>query len=233
MNLWGPLARLQTKGAEFYLKLADRFSGSEVVRDTWTAMARDLADQAASLKALRPSFWKLLQKEEKTLLEAIHQIAPPAPSGSFDPAAWTLHTSFERTLDFEEQLSLKVYSPIIYHLRIETVRTLDFYVIVHAHLTRMARLIEPFSGDPFLIQRCLALVERFEKEAQGPEPEPLVVAKKRAKVAARRARPAHGRVPARLVARSARPKKMIARRAHKPAKPLVKNIKLARRRVRR
>src|SRR5437667_189663 len=80
MNLWGPLARLQTKGAEFYLKLADRFSGSEVVRDTWTAMARDLADQAASFKALRPSFWKLLQKEEKTLLEAIHQIAPAALS---------------------------------------------------------------------------------------------------------------------------------------------------------
>jgi hypothetical protein len=243
MKLWSPIAKLQHSGAGLYLRLAERFAGNALIRDTWTAMASDLDQQILSLKSLRPSFWKLLEKQEKELLQAISEIAPPSPSGTLDPVDWTLHASFARTLDFEERFALKVYAPIVYRLREQTGGPLDFYVIVHAHLTRLARLIQPFSGDPVLIQRCLTLIQQFEKEAQGPEPEiPFLRVKGKKKVAARRprtaARPARRAAPRpaprrRVTAPSRRTKPAktvkLARRTHKRSKPLVKNVKLARR----
>src|SRR5262245_25978932 len=254
MKLWSPIAKLQHSGAGLYLRLAERFAGNAVIRDTWTAMASDLDQQTLSLKSLRPAFWKLLEKQEKELLQAISEIAAPASNGPLDPIDWTLQASFTRTLDFEERFALKVYAPIVYRLREQSSGPLDFYVIVHAHLTRLSRLIQPFSGDPVLIQRCLNLVQQFEKEAQGPKPEiPLLRAKGKKKAAARRQRPVSR--PARRVTARPAPKRRaqarsapkrrvaaprrrakplaknvkLARRTHKRSKPLVKNVKLARR----
>src|SRR5262245_48547958 len=246
MNLWGPLGKLQRTGASFYLRLADRFQENTVIRETWTAMSQDLDVQAASLKALHPTFWKQLEKQEKEILEAIAATPPVASNHGLDPAEWTLHRSFERTLDFEEHSSLTVYAPVIFYLRQQTGRALDFYVMVHAHLTRLARLIQPISGDPVLIQRCINLLEQFEKEAQGPKSaivQPLRRAEK--KVAAKGRRAAAARKPAQPAERSrtsgrksaarklpAR-HKIAAKRPHKHAKSIVKNLKLARRRARR
>jgi len=256
MKLWSPIAKLQRRGAGLYLRLAERFAGNAVIRDTWTAMASDLDQQTSSLKSLRPAFWKLLEKQEKELLQGISESAPPAANDPLDPADWTLQASFARTLDFEERFTLKVYAPIVYRMREQSGGPLDFYVIVHAHLTRLARLIQPFSGDPVLTQRCLNLVHQFEKEAQGPEPEIPFLRKKEKKATARRQRPAarparrvilgrttgkKGLPKRRAIARPApkrraqgrpAPKRRLAaatRRPHKRAKPLVKNVKLGRR----
>jgi hypothetical protein len=223
MNLWGPLGRVQRSGARFYLKLAERFRENTVVRETWEAMARDLDEQAESLKGIRPAVWVALQKEEKTLLAAVEEIEAVPRAKSSNPQDWTLHTCLIRTLDFEELIALKLYAPLIYRLRSQSGRALDFYVIVNAHLTRLARLIQPFSGDPVAIQRCADLFQRFEKEAQGPPPQPVVLKKKAKRVAAATRVKAAKRV-------QAKPK-----RAHGRGKLLVKNLKLskiARRRAR-
>lgn len=236
MNLRGPVEKLHKSGLGFYTKLAERFSENALIRESWSAMARDLDEQTQSLRLLRPSFWKLLKKEEKTLLVAIAEIDVLPSSKTLDPQSWSLHTSFTRTLDFEEQV-VKVYAPLVYRLRAQSGRPLDFYVLVNAHLTRLSRLIQSFSGDPMLAQRSSDLVRRFEKEAQGPEPVPVMKRKVRRGTRVRAARrPALLRRSSRPAAvRKARPRLRTAiKRTAKPAKRLVKNVKLSpRRRLRR
>jgi hypothetical protein len=223
MNLWGPIGKLHRNGSAFYLKLAERFRDNAVVSQAWAAMAEDLDVQAGNLKALSPVFWKTLESKEKGLVEAITAVQESASPKTLQPTDWTLHRCLERTLEFEEQSSLKIYAPVIYYLRGQTGRALDFYVTVHAHLTRLARLIQPFSGDPALGRRCLELLERFEKEAQVPKPvaPPPPVRTKRAKL------------------RKARPTRPAAKRLQRPAKrkrqrseSLVSDLKLRRRRAR-
>ena len=137
-------------------------------------------------------------------------------------------------LDIEEPMILKVYAPLIRRLRAEwTERALDFYVMVKAHIARLARVVQAYSGDPALSQRCAILFHDFEKEVQEPaaiEIIPKKSARKRA-IAARQVRKT-------VATRS--PKVAVAKRhtraldkLAKRAKPLVKKIEIAKRRVRR
>lgn len=243
MNLWGPLKKLQKRCSSLYLLLAQRFSTNSLIRDSWATMAQDLDQQAASLRALRPSFWKQLKKQEKGLLTAIKQVSSQFEKDRLDhPSEWSLHDCLARTLDFEEPIILQIYAPLIYRLRTQwTERDLGFYVLVNAHVTRLTRLVQPFSGDPTLTQRSIDLLLRFEREVQRPQPEPAAK-KKKAKKKARRsrqpARPALKRarkaaVRLRMLAKRPRPLVKRAKVLAKRSKPLVKNIKLARRRARR
>src|SRR5207249_9011641 len=59
-----------------------------------------------------------------------------------------------------------------------TDQALDFYILVNAHLTRLARLIGSTSGDPVLIKRCSDLVLQFERATQVPQSEPSVTPKR-------------------------------------------------------
>lgn len=188
MNPWGPIGRLQKSSSRFYLQLAQRFRVNVLIHDTWAAMAHDMENQASSLKVLRPSFWKLLKKEEKTLLQAAIQAKVLLDREISDHLTeWSLLVSCHHALQVEEPIILRVYAPIIYRLRTHwTERALDFYVMVNAHATRLMRLIQAFSGDPSLTQRCTELLLRFEKESQGPAVEP--VPKKRGKAAKKRSR---------------------------------------------
>lgn len=243
MNLRSPITKLQKRGARFYLLLVERFSENSLIRDTWTAMAQDLGQQIDSLRALRPSFWKLLKRERKSLLVEMKEITFLLDQSRSDHLSqWSMKTCFTRTLDFEERLMLKVYSPVIYKLRTEwNDRAVNFYVLVNAHLTRLIRLIQPSSGDPTLIQRCTNLREQFEKESQGPVPE-LVWKKKIAKrkpVRVRRlVRPALKgvrklRIRRRVTTSRSRGMVKRAKALVKRSKPLVKRISVSRRRVRR
>jgi len=224
MNLWGPLGKLHKSGSGFYLKLAQRFSGNAVVSQTWAAMAQDLDDQAAELQALSPAFWRHLERSEAGWREAVAAVEAAADFRTFEPADWSLHRCLERTLELEEQSSLRVYAPLIYHLRGQTGRALDFYVTVHAHLTRLAGLIQPFAGDPRLTRRCLELLERFEKEAQIPKAPLKTSPRDRARRGTlQRTRAVH--------AAEACPKRP-AGRSHQRTEPRVGKIKLVRRRAR-
>ena len=99
MNLWGPLGKLHSSGSGFYLKLAERFRGNPVVSQTWAAMARDLDDQAAELKALSPTFWKHLEGSETGWREAVESVEAAADARTLEPGNWTLHRCLERTLE--------------------------------------------------------------------------------------------------------------------------------------
>lgn len=242
MNLSGSLARLQLAGSKHYLQLSERFSGNPLIRDSLSAMAQDLSHHAESLHTLRPKFWKLLRSEEKTLCRAVEEVALDWRAKD-NHEAGSLHHCFTHIIALEEPITLKLYSPLIYRLRTEWTDTaLDFYVIVRAHLTRLARLMRSFSGDPALVQRCNDLIERFEREAHGPEPQVVKPARKPLKAvrssrasrktagAARKPAASRRRLPLKKASRVAtgRPKPQPKR-----AKPLLKGIKIARRRARR
>ena len=167
---------MQNLGGRFYLQLAKHFDQNTLIRDTWVEMADDFQNQVSSLKELRPLFWRQLQTEEKTLLTVTKatsdllrtEIATP-------PSEWSLQACFTRTLGFEEPIIIKLYAPLLYRLRrAGTDHALDFYIMVNAHVTRLTRLIQLFSGDPALIERCSALFHGFERAAQGPPPEPVI-----------------------------------------------------------
>ncbi len=242
MSLTASLARLQKHAARAYHKLSQHFSGNAMVRDIWASMAQDMEQHAASIRGLRPSFWKELKNEEKTLLAAIQETDSRVEHGVSQAGEGPLHHSFTRSLDFEELLTLRIYSPLIYRLRKEwTSHTLDLYIMVNAHLTRFARLIESISGDPVLIKRCSDLLAQFEKAMQAPLLESAVTPRKHARKTAhvsKTARPVLRKaLKARVrVARTPKRSQRLAKGANalaKRAKPLLKNIKLARRRARR
>jgi hypothetical protein len=46
---------------------------------------------------------------------------------------------------------------------------LDFYIVVKAHLARIARVIQAYSGDPLILQRSNMLLQQFEKDVQAPQ----------------------------------------------------------------
>jgi len=233
MNLRGPLGKLQRGGAGFYSLLAQRFMENELIHDTWTAMATDLLQQQASLKAIRPAFWFHVKAEEKQILQAIQEsLAHTKVTSRNNHSVLTLHDCFERTLQLEEPLVIRVYAPLIRQLRLHwTDRALDFYVIVNAHVTRLAGLIAGFSGDPALIQRCGNLLNQFEMEAQRSETaEPSRRrSPKGQRASARRAKgrkePSRRRV-------AAKPQRTLLKKAKTGAKHLVKveKIDLQRRR---
>jgi len=239
MSLFATLAKLQRNAAKVYLKLSQHFSGNEMVRHSWAAMAQDMEQQTASLRALGPTFWKQLKSQERRLKSVIGQTASFVNHAvPHDPVGWSLHDCLMHSLDFEDPLIRGVYPPLIYRLRKErTDHGLDFYIRVNAHLTRLARLIQSTSGDPFLVKRCGELLQQFEKATQAPESEPASSPRKKgAKKAVGRAsvarRVSRKTTEVRARALKARPPKA-APVLSKRAKPLLKNIKLARRRARR
>jgi len=234
MNLRSPVAKLQKSANRFYIQLAQRFMENPLIRDAWSVMAQDLEQQASSLKALRPSFWKELKKQEKSLQRAIAESYGLLANRHDALSALPLHDCFLRTLELEEPITLEVYLPLVLELRTHwTEPALDFYILVNAHLTRIARLIQSVSGDPALIQRCGDLLQKFEKESQAPEVGPVVISatkKRHRKIARRLAAPQR---KSRSVRRPLAAVKRAAKPLTKRRKPLLKNIKIARARVRR
>lgn len=228
-TLRSSLSQLQRAVAKCYSQLRQRFEGNSLISTLWALMDHDLQAQVESLKKLPPSFWQSLKKQEKELARAaegiLHQDAGDK-TGS-------LSLCLAQTLALEEPIILKVYAPIIRRLRTEwTDLALDFYVMVRAHITRLAQSVQLYSGDPALSLRCEVLLHGFEREVQDQvEVRGLQArstpkkpgAKRAGKVAGGR----HTQAPA--AARQARPRRKIAERAER----LVPKIEITRRRVRR
>jgi hypothetical protein len=231
MNLHGSIKDLQNKIAQMYLKLEHRFSENGLIRELWSAMANDITQQIRSLNALPQSFWNQLKKEQNLPLIA-------AAEGAFRQSIeneedQSLRGCFSRALCLEEPAILKVYAPLIRMLRENsTAPALDFYITVKAHLARITRVTQSFSGDPADIQRANSLLQAFEKEVQEPRIEfaRLKTKKASAKNAVRRKEPAQKQ---RKTLVKARPIAKPAKIPHRHPKPLVKKASIARRRARR
>lgn len=229
-TLRGSLAQLQREAARYYSRLQQRFEGNYLIGGMWAAMGHDLQVQTESLRKLPPSFWQSLTDHEKELTHAIRMLPPP----NVDRQAGSLQWCLAQTIEIEEPIILKIYAPLARHLRRAwTELALDFYVMVKAHITRVAQSIQLFSGDPALSQRCALLLQSFEKEVQEPPEVPPPPSKKRAKkvVAARRS----VKRPAKRQARATVKKEPIPSRVKiaKRPEPLVQKLKLPRRRARR
>ncbi len=237
MNLRGSIARLQNSGTRFYVAIAQCFSENRLVRDVWLEMAHDEEQQAASLRSLPQGFWSELRHREQGVLEALQACLPVCRSSTHDDHS--LQKCLAKTLEFEEPVILKVYSPLIRQLRTEwTNQALDFYIMVKAHLARLLRVIQLFAGDPLLVQRVELLLQNFEKEVQKPESPPVTGqtlalrratqgrhAEKARKISARKAQVLKKNRPLPLAKR--------AKTIQPRSKSLVKNLELRRRRVRR
>ena len=168
MNLKGFLSRLQLSRADYYRNLAQIFDSNQVIRETWTDMAHDMEQQAASLESLPGSLWKKWKDEPGPLAEAI-QTCRAIHKGIESEEDKSLQTCFSATLNMEEPLILRTYVPIIRYLRTDySDQSLEFYIMVKAHVARLSRLIQPFAGDPVLLQRVANLQEFFEHEVQAP-----------------------------------------------------------------
>ena len=230
LKLRGSLSKLQLAASRFYALLQQRFEGNNLVSDSWAAMGSDLQAQSESLKKLPASFWESLRKKENELLRATQAILPE----SGDNVEGSLQLCLVRTLDIEEPMILRVYAPLIRRLRVEwTDRALDFYVMVKAHIAHLARLVQAYSGDPVLSQRCAILFHSFEKEVQEPEAVVIPLAKPARKGSSRLQKAP--RVPAKHRPRAAKekpPARPLKTRSSR-AKPLVKKIEISRRRARR
>jgi hypothetical protein len=210
--------------------LQQRFEGNNLVSGTWAAMGHDLLAQVESLKKLPSSFWHSLKKQEKGLTRAAELIL----SQDMGKQVGTLQSCLARTLDLEEPIILRVCAPIIHRLRSNwTDFALDFYVMVKAHIARLARLIQTYSGDPGLSQRCAVLLLNLEKEIQELVEVEAIPAKLvlRRVTSARHSRKAAGGRLAQIPAQK-RPS-LSLRKIPEHAKPLVKKIEIARRRARR
>jgi hypothetical protein len=164
MNLQGSITELQDTIIRLYNELQQRFSENQIVRDLWSAMAQDITQQKYSISALPHSFWTQLKDEQdkfhKEISAARHQVIDKKEDLS-------LVNCFEHAFLYEEPATLKVYVPIIRRLRENwTDRSLDFYIMVKAHLARITRVTQSFAGDPRIIQRSHMLLQQFEKEVQ-------------------------------------------------------------------
>jgi len=228
--LRSPLSKLEKAIARFYLQLQQRFEGNSLVSESWAEMGGDLQAHAESLKKLPSWFWLSLKKQEKELVRATRLILP---AEGIKPAS-SLQACLVQMLDIEEPMILRVYAPLIRRLRTEwTERALDFYVMVKAHIARIARVVQAYSGDPAMSQRCAILFQEFEKGVQ----EPAVVEirqkkpnRKKAAAARRVRKPAAARHPKNAAARR---RVRALEKLTKRAKPLVKKIEIAGRRARR
>jgi hypothetical protein len=232
-RLRGSLSRVQKHIAKFYLHLQQRFEANSLISDNWAAMGSDLQVHAESVKKLPPTFWQSLTNQEKDIvaaLESVHAYNSKSLPGS-------LHSCLVLAVDLEEPITLKVYAPLIRQLRIAwTDRATDFYVMVRAHLARIARLIHLYSGDPVLEQKFDLLFQNFEKEVQYPavaEGREDGRSKKLAAAGKRKGKPARSRQPrTRMAKQKIRSRAKIAKRA-KRTKPLVKKLEITRRRAHR
>jgi hypothetical protein len=232
MSLQGSISDLQEKLEKFYLELEHRFNENQIIRDLWSAMAHDIAQQKRSMTMLPHSFWNKLKEEQNGFAKSISAILIQNIDNKEDQS---LKNCFGRALLFEEPTISKIYVPIIRKLRENwTDRALDFYIMVKAHLARITRVTLAFAGDPVIIQRSSSLLQHFEKEVQ----EPQVTAKAPAHkgFAAQPIQHEERRVEKPKKNARTKPAPALAKRAQSRrtrTKPLAKKINLQRRRVRR
>jgi hypothetical protein len=237
MSLKGAFAKVQNAGEQFYLKLAQLFEENPLIRESWAAMAQDMELQAAGLEGLPSRFWSTLKSDEEATLAAIREC--PSPQTLDIKEDKSLHHCFICSLDIEEPLILRAYVPVIRLLRTEwSGHALDFYILVKSHLTRILRIIQPFSIDPVLHQRVQELQQRFEFEVQRPAlvkavPKQRDVRKKVGKIsrAAAGAKSRKGK-PAVRAPKRALPLAKRVQQIAKRSKPLVRKIEMTRRRAR-
>jgi hypothetical protein len=231
MNLQGSITELQDTILRLYLQLEERIKENQIIRDLWTAMGHDVAQQKRSMIVLPPSFWHQLKEEMDGTIRAI---AEGTRKQAFEiKEDHLLKSCLDHALSLEEPTILKIYVPIIRKLRENwTDRALDFYIMVKAHLARITRVTQSFAGDPSVIQRANLLLQRFEKEVQ--EPLHVAVVPKPRQVAGVQHHPEkHPKRPAKKVV--SKPAATLAKHAkshHKRTKPLVEKM-LPRRRARR
>jgi len=239
LRLRSPLSKLEKAIARFYLQLQQRFEGNSLVSESWADMGGDLQAHAESLKKLPSWFWQSLKKQEKELVRATGTILP---ADALKPAS-SLQACIVQMLDIEEPMILKVYAPLIRRLRSEwTERALDFYVMVKAHIARIARVVQAYSGDPAMSQRCAILFQEFEKGVQEPavieikQKKPIrkgaaAIKQVRKPAAVRRLRKQAPAPPSKITV--ARRRVRALEKLAKRAKPLVKKIEITGRRARR
>jgi hypothetical protein len=227
MNLHGSTIELQNSLAQMYLKLEQRFSGNRLIGELWGGMAHDILRQIASLKAFPSSFWNQLKKDQDGQSGGGHNLQITE-----NPEDLPLKRCLELALHLEEPTILKIYVPIIRSLRRNWTNTaLDFYITVKAHLARIVRATESFSGDPITIQRSNLLLQSFEKEVQEPyEVDKAVESLKRAVKPAKAKRPAE---KPRKAPKITKPLAKHSKTHRNRTKPLLKKVELPRRRARR
>lgn len=221
MNLHRSVTDLQKSAIQLYLKLQQRFKDNVLIRELWSSMAADLSQQKSSLKALPPSFWNQLHKKHNELLQAVVPYARLQVTDNINDLP--LKSCIESALQFEEPTILKVYIPIIRSLR-ESLENpaLDFYIMVKAHLARIARMTASFSGDPIIIQRSNLLLQTFEREVQEPPVEVIIpIRKVQVKAVEKRKALKKADKPRKAAAKSAATaKKATAKKAVKAKKPV-------------
>jgi len=231
MSLHGSIKERQNTLVQLYLKLEQRFSENQLIRELWSTMAHDVSQQIQSLDALPQSFWNQLKKDAEALsVEA----AESARQQTVDiDETLSLRLCLEQALRIEEPTILKVYVPLIRRLRENlTAPALDFYIMVKAHLTRIARVTQSYSGDPVIIQRSNSLLQVFEKEVQEPHIEVRIPRKTNSRAA--QAQP--HREPAKKARKAAAKPHPLAKRGkalRSRTKPIVKKVGIQRRRARR
>jgi hypothetical protein len=228
MNLHGSTTELQNTLAQLYLKLEQRFNENRLIRELWSGMAHDILQQVASLKAFPSSFWSQLKKDQDGSMDSNIQSAKLQIVEKTEDLP--LRKCFELALYLEEPMILKVYVPIIRSLRKNWTNTaLDFYIMGKAHLARIARVTESFSGDPLTIQRSNLLLQSFEKEVQEPEVVMVEPPKRAAKPAPVKKSAEKPKKAPKITGPLAKHSKIRLNRA----KPLLKKVELPRRRARR
>lgn len=234
MNLQGSITELQDRMIDWYQGLEHRFKENQLIRELWTAMAHDVAQQKRSMHVLAPSFWQRLKAEQGGIQEAVS--ATREMTENIDDLS--LKKCFEHALAFEETAILRIYVPIIRKLRENwTERALDFYIMVKAHLARILRVTQMYAGDPVILQRANLLLQRFEKDVQEPRAEAAPVVAHRVRAgqppAARREAAPQKAAPKKKTA--PQPRKTLSARGkshHGRTKPVAEKI-LPRRRARR
>jgi len=216
--------------SKLYAELGHRFSENTLVQETWLAMSHDLEQQSGALQSLTPAYWRQLKSQEDTLTSHSQgSFKMPESIGNMP-----LLDAITLSLDLEEPIILKFYVPLIRLLRVnETNSALDFYILVKAHVTRLQRIVQSFSGDPILARRSVALMEAFEKEVQAPAPtiSAIRTASHSIPIKSKRTEKAR-KVHSGERARSKRSLSKHPRIVPKRAKPLVKKVGIRRSRAR-
>jgi hypothetical protein len=231
MNLHGSITEHQNRISQLYLKLEQRFRENSLIHELWGSMAKDISLQVSSLNSLPKSLWSQLKENQDGLVESIHAVKKIIIADNKEDIP--LRACFERTLQVEEPTILNIYVPIIRRLRENwTGQALDFYIMVKAHLARITRITEAFSGDPLIIQRSNWLLRNFEKEVQEPQIS-IVLTNKKKLVKAPRPAPKEARKRPRKPLKSARPLIKHSKIRPSRAKPLLNKVNLRRRRAHR